>query len=75
MGDREKFKVLFFVSAQGRCPAREFLDSLPPKVRGKLAKWIGFVKKTDMVPESEIEKAGNTMRDFEERISSGGISI
>lgn len=33
----------------------------------------GFVKKTEMVPENEIQKANNAMLDFEDRVRKGEI--
>lgn len=35
----------------------------------------GFVKKTDMVPKSEIEKANEAMLDFEDRLRKGEIVL
>ena len=35
----------------------------------------GFIKKTDGVPDNEIKKAQNMMRDFELRIKEGDIKI
>ena len=40
MESNSKFHVLFYESVSGRCPAEEFLVSLPIKVRAKVAKWI-----------------------------------
>lgn len=113
MMDRERYEVLFYEDARGRCPADEFLDVLQPKIRGKVEKWIeklekhgpdlprpyadivkgkirelrvgfgsnsyrflyfflgknivithGFSKKTDRVPQGEIERAERFMQDF-----------
>lgn len=124
MDTKTKYKVLFYKTEASRCPTREFLGSLPLKVRAKIAKWIkkleeygpdlprpyadivrdkirelrvifastqyrllyffygkyiviahGFIKKTDEVPDSEIEKAQNTMRNFQLRIKEGDIKI
>lgn len=35
----------------------------------------GFIKKTDKVPEEEINKAHNAMLDFEIRVKKGEIAI
>jgi len=35
----------------------------------------GFIKKTDVVPESEIERADNAMLDFEERLRKGEMVL
>ena len=34
------YEVIFYENEKGRCPTDEFLDTLPPKVRAKLEKWI-----------------------------------
>ncbi|MBI4371621.1 MAG: type II toxin-antitoxin system RelE/ParE family toxin [Elusimicrobia bacterium] len=36
----ESYEVEVFRTIRGNCPAREFLASLPPPVRGKVSKWI-----------------------------------
>jgi len=124
MSDKAEYKVLFYETEIGGRPTREFLNSLPLKVRAKISKWIekleeygpdlprpyadivrgkirelrvifastqyrllyffygkyivithGFIKKTDKVPDIELEKAQNLMRDFELRIKEGDIKI
>jgi len=35
-----KYVVLFYETAAGRQPTREFLNSLPVKVRAKISKWV-----------------------------------
>ncbi len=122
MEDKDTYQVIFYKSANGHCPTEEFLESIPVKVRAKVAKWIimleeygpdlprpyadvvrgkirelrlvfashqyrflyyfshkyiiitqGFVKKTEMVPENEIQRANNAMLDFEDRMRKGEI--
>ena len=122
MENKDTYQVVFYKSANGYCPTEEFLESIPVKVRAKVAKWIirpeecgpdlprpyadvlrgkirelrlvfashqyrflyyfshkyiiithGFVKKTEMVPENEIQKANNAMLDFEDRVRKGEI--
>ena len=34
------YEVIFYENEKGQCPTDEFLDTLPPKVRAKLEKWI-----------------------------------
>lgn len=34
------YEVVFYEDAKGRCPTDEFLDTLSPKIRAKLEKWI-----------------------------------
>ena len=40
MRPNREYEVLFYETTQGHCPAEDFLDSLPVKVRAKLSKWI-----------------------------------
>jgi len=124
MDAKTEYQALFYKTGEGSCPAREFLGSLPPKVRAKISSWIkklegygpdlprpyadivrdkirelrvifasaqyrllyffygkyivithGFIKKTAEVPENELRKAQNMMRDFELRIKEGDIKI
>lgn len=119
-----RYEVLFYVKANGECPADDFLDALPAKIRAKVAKWIelleeegpdlprpyadglrekirelrvqfgsaqyrllyffmarkviithGFVKRTERVPEPEIEKALSAMKDLCRRMGKGDVSI
>ena len=35
-----EYEVLFYETAEGRCPARDFLEALPLKVRAKVSKWM-----------------------------------
>lgn len=124
MKKERSYQVLFYKCPGGKCPAEEFLDALPVKVRAKTAKWIekleefgpalprpypdivrgkirelrvifasaqyrllyffygkyiiithGFIKKTDEVPDKELNKTENMMQDFELRIKEGDIKI
>ncbi len=124
MEDKTRYQVIFYQTAQGRCPAEDFLLSLPVKARAKVSKWIekledygpdlprpyadvvrgkirelrvifasaqyrflyffhnryivitdGFSKKTDRIPENEIQKAQGIMFDFEERVKRGDIEL
>ena len=124
MEDKDTYQVIFYKSVNGHCPTAEFLESIPVKVRAKVAKWIirleeygpdlprpyadvvrgkirelrlvfashqyrflyyfshkyiiithGFVKKTGMVPENEIQRANNAMLDFEDRIRKGEVVL
>ena len=119
-----KYEVLFYESSCGICFTEDFLNSLPIKVKGKVARWIerlqeygpdlprpyadivrykirelrivfssiqyrflyffygkkiiithGFIKKSDKVPENELERAERLMMDFQERVRKGEISL
>jgi phage-related protein len=123
MENKDTYQVVFYKSVNGYCPTEEFLESIPVKVRAKVAKWIirleecgpdlprpyadvvrgkirelrlvfashqyrflyyfshkhiithGFVKKTQMVQENEIQRANKAMLDFEDRIRKGEIVL
>ena len=115
------YEVLYYQDVKGNIPARDFLWSLPEKVRAKIYKQIqlleengpnlprpyadvlrnkirelrvgfgsdeyrllyffygkmavfthGFIKKTDRVPDEEIQKAIKLMDDFLVRVRGGG---
>ncbi len=118
------YEVYYYEDPKHRCPAEDFLDSLPVKIRAKAGKWIqlleeegpnlprpyadvlrdkirelrlkfgsgqyrflyffhgkiivlthGFIKKTDRVPEEEIERAIRLMNDFLIRYGKGEIEL
>ena len=35
-----EYRIIFYTSIQGDCPAKEFLNSLPIKVRAKISQWM-----------------------------------
>lgn len=39
------YEVIFYEDRRGRCPTDEFLDSLPPKILGKVEKWMEKLEK------------------------------
>ena len=40
MEEKFNYQAIFYETAREDCPAEEFLNSLPVKVRAKVAKWI-----------------------------------
>jgi peptide methionine sulfoxide reductase MsrA len=50
--------VIFYKTADGKCPVQEFLDSLSGKVAQKV------LKKTQKTPKQEIERAESYRKDF-----------
>ena len=40
-----EYEVLFYETAEGRCPVNDFLGELPLKVRAKVAKWLALLKR------------------------------
>jgi len=44
MAPGRAWQVVFYEDLRGRCPAREFLASLPTKDRAKVAAWIDLLE-------------------------------
>ena len=74
------YEVEFYKDRKERCFTTVFLNELQTKIRAKVVKWIdklekegagGFLKKTDRIPEGEVERAERIMQDFLQR-SEGG---
>ena len=40
MENKDTYQVIFYKNANGHCLTEEFLESIPVKVRAKVAKWI-----------------------------------
>ena len=63
--------VLFYRTIDGRCPVREFLDSLPGKVSQKIAWVLRLLEDMDIVPASYFKKLAGTEDIWECRIQFG----
>lgn len=60
--------VLFYKSAEGKCPIQEFLDSLPGKVAQKVTWVLSLLEDLDSVPSSYFKKLIGTEDIWECRI-------
>ena len=40
-----EYEVLFYETAEGRCPTQDFLEGLPLKVRAKITKWVDLLRR------------------------------
>lgn len=59
--------IEYYVTPEGRCPIREFIDSLSVEGQAKyifITRLHGFIKKTDKTPEKEIDIAEQRMKDY-----------
>lgn len=66
------YEVLFYETAEGRCPAREFLDGLAPKVRAKVAKWLELLEREGpRLPRPYADVVRGKIREL--RVSFGGL--
>lgn len=74
------YEIILYDTEDGRCPVREFLDSLEPKLLAKTLRTIdffvigkkailtnGFVKKSQKTPKAEKELAKKYKADYERR--------
>jgi phage-related protein len=52
--------VLFYRSADGKCPVQEFLDSLPGKVAQKIVWVLRLLEDLDIVSASYFKKLAGT---------------
>ena len=74
------YEIILYDTEDGKCPVREFLDSLEPKLLAKTLRTTdffvigkkailtnGFVKKSQKTPKSEKELAKKYKADYERR--------
>jgi phage-related protein len=61
--------VLFYSAADGKCPIRDFLDSLPAKVAQKVTWVFRLLEELDIVPSSYFKKLVGTEEIWECRIT------
>ena len=66
-----KRTVIFYETAGGRCPAQDFLDSLPGKVAQKIVWVLKLLEDLDVVPSSYFKKLIGTDGIWECRIQFG----
>ncbi len=60
--------VIFYKTADGKCPVREFLDSLSGKVAQKVTWVLSLVEDLDVVPSTYFKKLVSTGEIWECRI-------
>ncbi|MEK7845477.1 MAG: type II toxin-antitoxin system RelE/ParE family toxin [Nitrospinota bacterium] len=63
--------VIFYKTADGRCPVHDFLDSLPSKVAQKITWALNLLENLDIVPSSYFKKLVGTEEIWECRIQFG----
>jgi phage-related protein len=63
--------VLFYRTAEGKCPVKEFLDSLSGKTAQKAAWVLSLVEDLDVVPSTYFKKLVSTEEIWEGRIQLG----
>ena len=63
--------IIFYRTADGKCPVQEFLDSLSGKVAQKIAWVLSLVEDLDVVPSTYFKKLVSTEEIWECRIQLG----
>jgi len=66
-----KRRIIFYQTANGKCPVREFLDSLPGKVAQKITWVLKLLEDLDIVPSLYFKKLVGTEEIWECRIQFG----
>ena len=66
--------VSFYQTAAGKCPIRDFLDSLPAKVAQKVTWVLNLVEDMDIVPATYFKKLVGTEEIWECRVRFGSNS-
>ena len=63
--------VVFYKTADGRCPVQDFLDSLPGRVVQKIVWVLKLLEDLDIVPSSYFKKLTGTDEIWECRVQFG----
>ena len=63
--------ILFYRTADGRCPIQDFLDALPGKVAQKVAWVLRLLEDLEMIPAIYFKKLIGTEEIWECRIQHG----
>ena len=67
-----EYEVLFYETAEGCCPARDFLETLPLKVRAKVSKWLDLLKREGPdLPRPYADVVRGKIREL--RVGFGGL--
>jgi len=66
-----KREVVFYKKHDGRCPVREFLDTLPGKAAQKVIWTLSLLEELETLPSTYFKRLVNTEGIWEVRASSG----
>ncbi|MEY8263921.1 MAG: type II toxin-antitoxin system RelE/ParE family toxin [Bermanella sp.] len=64
--------INFYTAEDGKCPAADFLDSLPGKQMQKVAWVLQLIEELDVIPTTYLKKLTNTDGIWEVRIIVSG---
>ena len=62
--------VVFYKTADGKCPIQDFLDSLPGKAAQKVTWVLNLLEDLDIVPSSYFKKLVGTEEIWDEHLDS-----
>ena len=63
--------VIFYRTSDGKCPVKQFLDSLPGQVAQKITWMLNLIEDLDVVPVTYFKKLVGTEEIWECRIQLG----
>ncbi|GEM_PF-5647230 len=63
----QNYEIIFYEDSKGHCPIDDFLDTLLPKVRAKVMKWL------QMLEKDEIEHSEKLRQDFLREYQGGEV--
>ncbi|TAN44830.1 MAG: type II toxin-antitoxin system RelE/ParE family toxin [Nitrospirae bacterium] len=63
--------IIFYRTADGKCPVQEFLDSVSGKVAQKITWVLSLIEELDIVPASYFKKLVSAEHIWECRVQSG----
>lgn len=66
-----KRAVTFYRTKDGKCPVRDFLDSLPSKVAQKVTWVLSLLEDLDVIPSQYFKKLVGSEEIWECRVQSG----
>lgn len=66
-----KRTVIFYTTAEGKCPARDFLDALSAKTAQKVTWVLRLVEELDFIPAAYFKKLTGSEEIWECRIQFG----
>ena len=67
-------EVVFYKTASGECPAREFLDSLPGKAAQKVVWVLILLEELDVLPANYFKKLHGSDEIWECRVQFGSAA-
>jgi len=67
-------KVIFYKTVDGKCPIKEYLDSLSDKDARKISWTLSLLEEMDIVPAVYFKKLEGTEAIWECRIRCGSVS-